>query len=80
MLLAMNTASVQLLPPVTLIAILGLAATDLFLPVFFVTAISLCVAVTAAKLLGRMRMFKQTDPMRPGNPNADPDAGQGGAA
>ncbi len=76
MLLAMNTASVQLLPPVTLIAILGLAATDLFLPVLFVTSISLVVAITAAKLLGRMRMFRKTDPMRPNNPNAD----QGGAA
>ncbi len=76
MLLAMNTASVQLLPPVTLIAIMGLAATELFLPIFLVTLISLAVAITSAKLLGRMRMFKKTDPMRPNNPNAQ----KGGAA
>ncbi len=76
MLLAMNTASVQLLPPVTLIAIMGLAAADLFLPIFLVTLVSLGVAITAAKLLGKMRMFKKTDPMRPNNPNAQ----KGGAA
>jgi spore maturation protein A len=76
MLLAMNTASVQLLPPVTLIAVMGLAAADLFLPIFLVTLVSLTVAITAAKLLGRMKMFKKTDPMRPNNPNAQ----NGGAA
>ncbi len=76
MLLAMNTASIQLLPPVTLIAVLGLAAADLFLPIFLVTLVSLGVAITAAKLLGRMKMFKKTDPMRPNNPNAE----KGGAA
>ncbi len=82
MLLAMNTASVQLLPPVTLIAIMGLAATDLFLPVLFVTAISLCVAITAAKLLGKMKRFRDTDPMRPDNLNAEPAEPQaeGGAS
>ncbi len=76
MLLAMNTASVQLLPPVTLIAVLGLAAADLFLPIFLVTLVSLVVAITAAKLLGRMKTFRKTDPMRPNNPNAQ----KGGAA
>jgi len=76
MLLAMNTASVQLLPPVTLIAILGLAAADLFLPILAVTAVSLVAAIIAAKLLGRMKMFRKTDPMRPDNPNAQ----KGGAA
>jgi spore maturation protein A len=76
MLLAMNTASVQLLPPVTLIAIMGLAATDVFLSIFLVTLFSLAVAITAAKLLGRMKRFRDTDPMRPNNPNAI----EGGAA
>jgi spore maturation protein A len=80
MLLAMNTASVQLLPPVTLIAIMGLAATDLFLPIFLVTLISLAVAIIAAKLLGRMRRFRATDPMRPNNPPDNPTAEKGGAA
>lgn len=80
MLLAMNTASVQLLPPVTLIAIMGLAATDLFLPILCVTTISLVVAIVAAKALGRMKRFRETDPMRPNNPNAEPDTEKGGAA
>lgn len=80
MLLAMNTASVQLLPPVTLIAILGLAATDLFLPIFLVTLVSLVVAIVVATLLGRMRHFRATDPMRPNNPNAESHTEKGGAA
>ena len=80
MLLAMNTASVQLLPPVTLIAILGLSSTKIFLPIFIVTSISLVVAIITAKLLGRMKVFRRTDPMRPNNPNAEPDTAEGGAA
>ena len=82
MLLAMNTASVQLLPPVTLIAIMGLAAADLIFPVLFVTAISLVIAIVSAKLLGKMKRFRDTDPMRPNNPNAEPvkPQSEGGAS
>ena len=47
-----------------------------FLPIFLVTIFSLAVAITAAKLLGRMKRLRATDPMRPNNPNAE----KGGAA
>jgi len=79
MLLAMNTASVQLLPPVTLIAIMGLASTEVFLPIFLVTAMSLVVAIIAAKLLGRMKRFRETDPMRLAKPTPETTE-QGGAS
>jgi spore maturation protein A len=78
MLLAMNTAGVQLIPPVTLLAILGVAAGDVFIPILMVTGISLIIAITTTKLLGRMKMFRKTDPMRNGPVTAQ--ATDGGAA
>ena len=52
MFLAMNTASVVLVPPATLIAIMGLAAVDVFLPIFLVTLVSLSIAIGSCALLG----------------------------
>ena len=66
MLLALNTASVQLIPPITLIAILGVETNNVYFPILFTTMGSLIVAVTAAKLLGKMRRFRETDPLRNG--------------
>lgn len=66
MLLAMNTAGVQLIPPVTLMAILGVSSGDVFIPILMVTGISLIVAIITTKLLGSMKMFRKTDPMRNG--------------
>lgn len=78
MLLAMNTAGVQLIPPVTLMAILGVAAGDVFIPILMVTGLSLIIAIVTTKLLGRMKVFKKTDPMR--NGPVVPQATEGGAA
>ena len=64
MLLAMNTASVQLVPPVLLVAIMGLQVNQLFFGILLVTALSLTVAVFAARWLGRMKRYRDTDPMR----------------
>jgi spore maturation protein A len=64
MLLAMNTASVQLVPPVMLVAIMGLQVNELFFGILLVTAISLTIAVFAARGLGRMKRYRDTDPMR----------------
>lgn len=64
MLLAMNTASVQLVPPVLLVAIMGLQVNQLFFGILLVTALSLIVAVFAARWLGRMPRYRDTDPMR----------------
>ena len=62
MLLAMNTASVQLVPPVLLVAIMGLHVNELFFSILITTALSLVVAIAAAKLLGRLKTYRQTNP------------------
>ncbi len=62
MLLAMNTASVQLVPPVLLVAIMGLHVNQLFFSILFTTLLSLVVAIGAAKLLGQIRMYRRTNP------------------
>lgn len=58
MLLAMNTASVQLVPPVILVALMGLQINQLIFAIIIVTTISLIVAITAAKLLSRMKRYR----------------------
>lgn len=67
MLLAMNTASVQLVPPVLLVAIMGLQINELIFAIIIVTGISLAVAILAAKLLSRRPKYRTTNPMREGN-------------
>jgi spore maturation protein A len=64
MLLAINTASVQLMPPVLLLALLGLQINKLIFPILISTVLSLIVAIVAAKLLGRLRVYRDTDPNR----------------
>ncbi|MEZ4695182.1 MAG: nucleoside recognition domain-containing protein [Rhodothermales bacterium] len=64
MLLALNTASVQLVPPVLLVAIMGLAINQLMAAIIIVTALSAVVAVTSALLLGRLKRYSKDDPMR----------------
>ena len=66
MLLALNTASVQLIPPITLIAILGVETNNVYFPILFTTLGSLIVAVTAAKLLSKLPRFRATNPLRNG--------------
>ena len=66
MLLALNTASVQIIPPLTLIAIIGIETNTVYFPILFTTLGSLVVAVVAAKALGRLRRFRETDPLRNG--------------
>jgi len=63
MLLALNTASVQVVPPVLLVAIMGLQINQLFFSILLVTLISAVVAVVTAKLMGRLRAFRESDPM-----------------
>lgn len=64
MFLAINTASVQLVPPVLLIAIIGLEVNKLIFPILIVTGLSLVVAIVAVKLFGKMRRF-QREPVPP---------------
>ena len=62
MLLAMNTASVQLVPPVLLVALMGLQINQLIFAIIIVTGISLFVAIAAAKLLSKTKRFRNSAP------------------
>ncbi len=64
MLLALNTASVQLVPPVLLVAIMGLQVNQLYFAILICTACSVITAIVMAKLLGRLKGYRATDPMR----------------
>jgi spore maturation protein A len=64
MLLALNTASVQLVPPVLLVAIMGLQVNQLYFAILICTACSVITAIVMAKLLGRLRAYRMSDPMR----------------
>jgi spore maturation protein A len=74
MLLAMNTASVQLMPPVLLIAILGLQVNELILPIWIVTVISLIIGIAAAKLFAKLPKMRATDPANQPMPAASTNA------
>jgi spore maturation protein A len=74
MLLAMNTAAVQLVPPVLLLALLGLQINRLIFPIILSTVLSLIIAITAARLYGRLRVYRDSDPNR--NPPAPAAAPQ----
>jgi spore maturation protein A len=80
MLLAINTASVQLVPPVLLLALMGLQINQLIFAIWITTGLSLLVAIVAAKAYGRLPGNRATDPQRTGGegpPGGDP--GSGGA-
>jgi spore maturation protein A len=64
MLLAINTASVQLVPPVLLLALMGLQINQLIFAIWITTGASLVIAITAAKLFGRLPKSRASDPNR----------------
>jgi spore maturation protein A len=74
MLLAINTASVQLVPPVLLLALMGLQINQLIFAIIITTGLSLTVAITAAKLYGRLPAVRASDPNRNPPPDAARDA------
>jgi len=53
MFLALNTSSVQLLPPVTLVALMGLRVNELMVAITITTIFSTAAAIIAAKLYAR---------------------------
>ncbi len=59
MFLALNTSSVQLLPPVTLIALMGTQVSELIVPIILATSCSTLVAITVAKLFAAQRRKKR---------------------
>jgi spore maturation protein A len=64
MLLAINTASLQLVPPVLLLALMGTQINTLIFPILTTTMLGLIVAIAAAKLLGRLPGYRASDPNR----------------
>jgi spore maturation protein A len=64
MLLAINTASVQIIPPVLLLALLGLQINQLIFAIIITTGLSLVVAILATRLYGRLPGSRASDPHR----------------
>jgi spore maturation protein A len=64
MLLAINTASVQLVPPVLLLALLGLQINQLIFPIIITTGLSLIIAIAAVRIFGRLPRVRASDPNR----------------
>lgn len=64
MLLALNTSSVQLVPPVLLVAIMGLQINQLIFSITLATLCSTIVGATAAYLLARTGWFRSSSPVR----------------
>ncbi len=64
MLLAINTAGVQLVPPVLLLALMGMQINTLIFPILTTTALGFIVAIAAARLLGRLPGYRASDPNR----------------
>jgi spore maturation protein A len=70
MLLAINTASLQLVPPVLLLALMGTQINTLIFPILTTTVLGLIVAIVAARLLGRLPGYRASDPNRDQPPPA----------
>lgn len=62
MLLALNTAGVQLLPSPTLLAVMGMSAVNLLFPMLIVTSVCAVLAVIAARVFARLPVFRKTSP------------------
>jgi spore maturation protein A len=68
MMLALNTAGVQLVPPVLLLGLLGLQINKLVFPIIGVGVCGLIIAIVSAKLLGRLPTYRASDPNREAQP------------
>jgi spore maturation protein A len=74
MLLAINTAALQLVPPVLLLALMGTQINTLIFPILTTTVLGLIVAIVAARLLGRLPGYRASDPGRNPMPPASAEA------
>lgn len=62
MLLALNTSSVQLVPPSLLVAIMGLQINQLFFSITLATLFSSIAGICGALALSKMKHFRASDP------------------
>jgi len=74
MLLAINTASLQLVPPVLLLALMGTGINTLIFPILTTTVLGLIVAIVATRVLGRLPGYRASDPNRRAPPPAAAEA------
>ncbi len=63
-LLALNTASVQIVPPVLLVAIMGLQINQIFFSIVIVTLLSAIIALFTSRFFSRMKKYRANDPNR----------------
>ena len=56
--LAINTSSVQLILPATVVALMGTASNQIFITTIFATGLSTIAAIIAVKTLEKMKRFK----------------------
>jgi spore maturation protein A len=64
MLMAINTAGIQLVPPVLLLALMGTQINTLIFPILITSVLGMIVAIVAARLLGRLPGYRASDPNR----------------
>jgi spore maturation protein A len=57
MFLAINTSSVQIILPATVVALMGASASEIFIPTILATTCSTVAAIVAVKLLGKLKRF-----------------------
>lgn len=57
MFLAINTSSVQIIVPATVVALMGVAASQIFIPTILATLASTITAIIMVKLLEKMKSF-----------------------
>jgi spore maturation protein A len=62
MFLAINTSSVQLILPATVVALMGATASDIFITTILATLLSTIAAITAVKVLEKMKRFAPDAP------------------
>ena len=64
MLMAINTAGIQLVPPVLLLALMGTQINTLIFPILITSVLGMIVAIAAARLLGKLPGYRASDPNR----------------
>jgi len=74
MLLALNTSSVQLVPPALLVSIMGLQVNQLFFSITLATLFSTIAGILGTLALHRVPYFRKTSPHRTSDAKADDSA------
>lgn len=71
MFLAINTSSVQIILPATVVALMGASASDIFITTILATLFSTIAAIAAVKVLERMKRFSVSAALGESKPEGD---------